>query len=112
MPACSVTCTDMLFSYHRDALAPDENWFITPHPRCPGLSIATAGTGHAWKFLPVIGEHVGRMMTDPVAWKKDEEALADLWAWDRKIEDSPDEDVIPQRDLADVIDGEPCRNHL
>lgn len=87
-----------------DALAPDENWFITPHPRCEGLFVATAGTGHAWKFLPTIGSHVGRMMVDVEAWRTEEEVYATKWNWDRDIHDSPDDDIIPKRDLEDLMD--------
>ncbi|KIW42941.1 uncharacterized protein PV06_06437 [Exophiala oligosperma] len=83
-----------------EPLAPDESWFVTPHPRCENLYIATAGSGHAWKFLPVLGEFTVRMMLDPKGWEDDE--FAKSWAWDRELIDSPDEDVIPRRQLADM----------
>jgi hypothetical protein len=40
------------------------------------------------------------MMLDPKGWEADE--LAKAWAWDRELVDSPDEDVIPRRQLADM----------
>ena len=85
---------------YREPLAPDEAWFVTPHTRCQNLYIATAGSGHAWKFLPILGEFTVRMMLDPKGWEADE--LAKAWAWDRELVDSPDEDVIPRRQLADM----------
>ena len=83
-----------------EPMAPDENWFITPHARCEGLYVATAGTGHAWKFLPVIGEMIVDMLLEPEKFMQNK--LSAMWAWDRKLVDSPDEDVIPQRELADM----------
>ncbi|KAI8973989.1 FAD dependent oxidoreductase [Trametes punicea] len=38
--------------------APDENWVIGYSPDDPGLFLATAGGGHAYKFLPVLGRLV------------------------------------------------------
>lgn len=38
--------------------SPDENWFIDQVPGHPTLFIATGGSGHAFKFLPVIGRLV------------------------------------------------------
>ncbi|KAI0776306.1 FAD dependent oxidoreductase [Trametes elegans] len=36
----------------------DDNWLIGYHPQDPNLVLATAGSGHAFKFLPVIGRLV------------------------------------------------------
>ncbi|KAF8995386.1 FAD dependent oxidoreductase [Cyathus striatus] len=35
--------------------SPDGDWIIGRHPIDPSIIIATAGSGHAYKFLPVIG---------------------------------------------------------
>ena len=83
-----------------EPMAPDENWFLTPHPQTNGLYIATAGTGHAWKFLPIIGESIADMLLQPEVFKLSE--MSEMWAWDRKLVDSPDEDIIPKRELADM----------
>lgn len=83
-----------------EPMAPDENWFITPHTKCKALYVATAGTGHAWKFLPIIGELIVEMMLAPDKFQQNE--LSKRWAWDRKLVDSPDPDIIPQRELADL----------
>ena len=79
---------------------------MTPHTRCSNLYIATAGTGNAWKFLPIIGDHVARMIYEPEQWVNgDDGVFAKMWHWDRKMEDSEDEDVIPKRDLQDLLDS-------
>ncbi|KAA1470565.1 FAD dependent oxidoreductase [Dentipellis sp. KUC8613] len=38
--------------------SPDGDWIIGPHPSIEGLVLATAGSGHAYKFLPVLGQLV------------------------------------------------------
>ncbi|TFY82998.1 hypothetical protein EWM64_g1011, partial [Hericium alpestre] len=38
--------------------SPDGDWIVGSHPSHPGLILATAGSGHAYKFLPVLGELV------------------------------------------------------
>jgi sarcosine oxidase/L-pipecolate oxidase len=38
--------------------SPTGDFLITHHPTQPGLFLATGGSGHAYKFLPVIGEKV------------------------------------------------------
>ena len=83
-----------------ESMASDENWFVTPHSECDGLYVSTADTGHAWKFLPVIGEPIADILFEPEEFKDNE--LSQLWAWDRKLADNPDEYVIPQRYLADL----------
>lgn len=34
------------------------DWIIAPHPRIQGVHVATGGSGHAWKFLPIMGDLV------------------------------------------------------
>ncbi|KDQ55204.1 hypothetical protein JAAARDRAFT_37733 [Jaapia argillacea MUCL 33604] len=46
---------------------PDEDWVIGPHPDDPSLFFATGGSGHAYKFLPV----VGRLVADSIQGKLD-----------------------------------------
>ncbi|KAI0827898.1 FAD dependent oxidoreductase [Trametes gibbosa] len=45
--------------------SPDENWLIGCHPDDQNLVFATAGSGHAFKFLPVIG----RLVVDAIEGK-------------------------------------------
>ncbi|KAI0332963.1 FAD dependent oxidoreductase [Cubamyces sp. BRFM 1775] len=42
--------------------SPDENWVIGYYPNDENLFLATAGSGHAYKFLPV----VGRLVADAI----------------------------------------------
>lgn len=68
--------------YHillRDASTPTHDFLITPHPHSRGLYVATGGSFHGWKFLPVIGDYVADMMQGKL-----EPDFADRWAWDKK----------------------------
>jgi len=42
--------------------APDDNWVIGYHPEDAGVMLATAGCGHAFKFLP----NIGRLVSDAI----------------------------------------------
>lgn len=37
---------------------PSSDWLIDHHPKYKGLFVATGGSGHGYKFLPVIGERI------------------------------------------------------
>lgn len=87
------------FVQHRicwDAYSATTDFFVTPHPRSSNLYIATAGSLHGWKFLPVIGKYVSDMLEG----KLDEKTAA-RWAWDREI---PDTELryAPKRELKDL----------
>ncbi|KAG6164171.1 hypothetical protein E4U35_000468 [Claviceps purpurea] len=62
-----------------DASTPTHDFLITPHPHCQGLYVATGGSFHGWKFLPVIGDYIADMMQGSLASE-----YADRWAWDKK----------------------------
>ena len=81
----------------RDGLTQDDNWYICPHPRCKNLYIATGGSFHGWKFLPILGEYVVRMLDGKL--EKEEE---ENWAWDRNIEGLPPNPLEPMRELRDI----------
>jgi sarcosine oxidase/L-pipecolate oxidase len=55
---------------------PDGNFLIDYHPSCNNLFIATGGSGHAFKFFPVIGEKV----LAAIERRLDLE-LKNLWSW-------------------------------
>lgn len=63
---------------NRDASTPTHDFLITPHPHCQNLFIATGGSFHGWKFLPVIGEYVTAMMYGILPSE-----YANRWAWDK-----------------------------
>lgn len=61
---------------HRLAQAPTADSLIAKHPRISKLHVATAGSAHAWKFLPIIGDLVVDSMEDRLSPE-----LAEKWAW-------------------------------
>jgi len=90
------------FSTHRtlcrDAITPTQDWIISPHPRAPGLYVATGGSFHAWKFLPNIGRYVVQMLKGELR-----EDYARRWSWDRAGDGGGNcESYIPARDLKDI----------
>ncbi|TCD64557.1 hypothetical protein EIP91_003914 [Steccherinum ochraceum] len=60
--------------------APDDDWVIGYHPTDSGIMLATAGCGHAFKFLP----NVGRLVADAIQGTMDS-ALAKKFALDRPL---------------------------
>jgi len=55
---------------------PTGDFIITHHPEYDGLFLATGGSGHAFKFLPVIGEKI----VDAIGGWVERELVA-LWGW-------------------------------
>ncbi|KAL6361822.1 hypothetical protein LRP88_05298 [Fusarium phalaenopsidis] len=62
-----------------DASTPTHDFLISPHPHCDNLYLATGGSFHGWKFLPVIGDYVVDMLQGTL-----DSDFADRWAWDKK----------------------------
>lgn len=58
---------------------PKGDFLITYHPEYKGLFLATGGSGHGYKFLPVIGEKI----VDCVEGKCPEE-FREKWGWPRE----------------------------
>jgi glycine/D-amino acid oxidase-like deaminating enzyme len=40
----------------------DEHFWIAPHPAVPNLVVATGGSGHAFKFAPLLGDWIARAL--------------------------------------------------
>lgn len=59
--------------------SPDSDWTIGYYPSDSGLLLATSGSGHAYKFLPVIGRIVADAIEGTLA-----PAIAQKFAVDRK----------------------------
>jgi sarcosine oxidase/L-pipecolate oxidase len=80
-------------------MATDLNFRICPYPENKNLFIATAGSNHGFKFLPIIGKYVADMLEG----KLDKE-LVDLWSW--KFGKIPanfrDPHPFPLRDLSEL----------
>ncbi|KZT23554.1 FAD dependent oxidoreductase [Neolentinus lepideus HHB14362 ss-1] len=58
---------------------PDEDWVIGHYPGDDGLMFATGGSGHAYKFLPVIGSLVADAVTGQL-----DPSLKEKFAFDRE----------------------------
>ncbi|KAK8147721.1 hypothetical protein G3M48_001144 [Beauveria asiatica] len=61
-----------------DACTPTKDFLISAHPHYKSLYVATGGSFHGWKFLPVIGEYIASLMQGTLA---DDYVLQ--WAWDK-----------------------------
>ncbi len=67
---------------------PDGDFLICHHPRYEGLFLATGGSGHGYKFLPVIGERI----VDCVERRCPVE-FTSKWAWrEKRVESVVTED--------------------
>ncbi|KAI9774044.1 MAG: hypothetical protein M1839_001929 [Geoglossum umbratile] len=80
-----------------DAVTPNQDWVISPHPNCKNLYIATAGSFHSWKFLPTLGAYVVKMLQGKLDQEK-----ASRWAWDRGSDGAAFAVFMPTRDLKDI----------
>lgn len=40
----------------------DGHWLISEDPSTPGLYVAAGGSGHAFKFLPIIGSYIADLL--------------------------------------------------
>ena len=83
----------------RDGMAPDLNFRICQYPKAKNLFIATVGSNHGFKFLPVIGKYVA----DLVEGKLGQEWV-DLWKWKfgLKPDNFQDPHPYPTRDLSEL----------
>lgn len=68
-----------IYTWH----SPNGDFIITYHPDHPGLFLATGGSGHGYKFLPVLGDKI----VDALEGKLDP-ALQDLWKWPAAVSES------------------------
>lgn len=57
---------------------PTGNFLIDYHPEYEGLFLATGGSGHGFKFLPVLGDKIVRAVEGRL-----EQELRELWRWPR-----------------------------
>ncbi|ATY64256.1 sarcosine oxidase [Cordyceps militaris] len=84
-------------SYRMDAVTPNQDWIIAPHPHCQSLYIASGGSFHSWKFMPILGRYVVKMLLGQLG--ADEKKR---WAWDREDTGGALPEYIPKRDLKDI----------
>ncbi|KAJ5918945.1 hypothetical protein N7454_010089 [Penicillium verhagenii] len=76
---------------------PDGDFIVSYHPEYEGLFLATGGSGHAYKFFPVLGDKV----VDALEGKLEPE-LQELWEWT--------EVVPPASASEDLFDGDGSRS--
>lgn len=80
-----------------DAVTPNQDFIIAPHPHCKHLYIATAGSFHGWKFMPTIGKYIVEMLDGTL-----DATLVKRWAWDRANDGGAHKDLLPQIELRDL----------
>jgi sarcosine oxidase/L-pipecolate oxidase len=84
MPHFTSTHTPSRWRICFDAVTPTEDWLLCrhPHPSLENLVIATGGSFHSYKFLPVAGKYVLKVLQNESCgadkdrawkWKSDEE---------------------------------------
>ncbi|KAI0101679.1 sarcosine oxidase [Nemania sp. FL0031] len=84
-----------------DASTPTHDFLISAHPHSQNLYMATGGSFHGWKFLPVIGDCIVDMMEGSL-----DRSLADRWAFDKPASfpgDKPMPSYVTSGDLADFF---------
>jgi hypothetical protein len=78
----------------RDGFTPNQDFVISAHPHSKNLYVATGGSFHGWKFLPILGKYVVKLLDGEL-----NESLVKRWAWDRRQEGAAHETVRPRREL-------------
>jgi sarcosine oxidase / L-pipecolate oxidase len=83
-----------------DAISPDQNQLITQHPdrRLSNLYLATAGSFHSWKFLPIIGKYVANVLKGDSNGEDKDSAWRWKTAWSER---GAHEKTLPKGDLKD-----------
>ncbi|KAH8666813.1 sarcosine oxidase [Xylariales sp. PMI_506] len=81
----------------------DLHFLIGNHPKHKGLYLATGGSAHGFKFLPIIGKYVADMLESKL-----DPTFAETWEWrpnrPRKKKQGPDPHPYPSRELGDFED--------
>ncbi|KAF4631685.1 hypothetical protein G7Y89_g6449 [Cudoniella acicularis] len=88
----------LVLTLARDGITPNQDFIISSHPCSRNLYIATGGSFHGWKFLPIIGKYVVQMLDGQL-----EPELQKRWAWNREQTGSAHERLLPQRELRDLL---------
>lgn len=80
-------------------MSKDINFRICPHPNAKNLYIATVGSNHGFKFLPVIGKYVADMLEGKLS-----PGYAELWSWKfgRRPDDVNNPHPYPVRELTEL----------
>ncbi|KAJ3553739.1 hypothetical protein NPX13_g10810 [Xylaria arbuscula] len=78
---------------------PTGDWIIDYHPGYKNLFVATGGSGHAFKFLPILGEKV----VDCLLGRRPK-AFREKWSWKGGVNGGAilkkeDEEISPETDM-------------
>ncbi|TDZ29850.1 L-pipecolate oxidase [Colletotrichum spinosum] len=79
-----------------EAVSPSEDFIVSAHSGSGNLYVATIGSFHGWKFLPVLGKYVVQLLQGVL-----DEKLAAKWAWDKPLPE-PTHSAWPRRELSDL----------
>lgn len=80
-----------------NSTSPNGDFIVSYHPEYEGLFLATGGSGHAYKFFPVIGDKVVDALEGTL-----EPEFRKLWTWN--------EVVAPGVATDDIFDGDGSRS--
>ncbi|KAK1753747.1 FAD dependent oxidoreductase [Echria macrotheca] len=81
-----------------DAATPSGDFIVSPHSGCEGLFVATCGSFHGFKFLPVIGKYVVQMLDGEL-----DAELEKKWAWDRELPPTEGNKQWPTREYREFM---------
>ncbi|EGE86421.2 sarcosine oxidase [Blastomyces dermatitidis ER-3] len=72
------------FSYETcwDATTPNQDFMICEHPVVKRLHMATGGSFHGFKYMPIVGQLINQSVDGEL-----DDTLAERWAWDGKGSD-------------------------
>jgi len=85
----------------RDAFTTSGDFIISPHSAAKGLYVATCGNFHGWKFFPVLGTYVVKMLEGELTPE-----LQNKWAWNRERPDPSLFADYPRHEMQDLADPE------
>lgn len=90
-----------LLTLGRDAFTTSADFIISPHAAAKGLFIATCGNFHGYKFFPVLGKYIVKMLEGELSPE-----LVQKWAWDRERPHSSVNPDYPRFEMKDLLDVE------
>ncbi|PNS18822.1 DNA-directed RNA polymerase, mitochondrial [Sphaceloma murrayae] len=85
-----------------DAFTPTEDWLLCKHPheKLANLYLAVGGSFHSYKFLPV----AGRFMLKVLDGESNGEEMDRAWSWKRGVDwDNATSPRLPKRELRDLL---------
>lgn len=86
-----------------DGMSKDINFRICPHPNAKNLYVASVGSNHGFKFLPVIGKYVVDMLEGKLS-----PGYTELWSWKfgRRPDHVSNPHPYPVRELTELTGWE------